>query len=169
MYLNELSQEEFVERFGSLYEHSSWIAERAYASGLKREHNDPDKLCERFRHVLEAASREEQLSLIRAHPDLVGKAAVAGELTNESTYEQSSAGLDQCSDAEFARFNQLNEAYKDKFEFPFIMAVRKSDRSEILAAFEQRFLNSMDAEFDRALHEIHIIARLRLDALFNRL
>jgi len=165
MKINELTQGEFVEQFGALYEHSDWIAERAYAEGLSEEHNDPTKLCDLFRHVLGLSSRAEKLGLIKAHPDLVGRAAVAGQLTDESTIEQSSAGLDQCSEAEFERFNQLNEAYKEKFGFPFVMAVRNSHRSDILEAFEKRYKNTVELEFDTAMEQIHIIARLRLGAL----
>jgi len=165
MKFNELSQADFVDQFGPLYEHSPWIAERAHGLGLTEEHNDPEKLCATFRLVLGQASHGEQLALIQAHPDLVGKAAVAGQLTEDSTVEQSSAGLNQCSKEEFERFNHLNGAYKEKFGFPFVMAVRNSHRHEILDAFEKRYLNAVDVEFDTAIEQIHIIARLRLDAL----
>jgi len=165
MKINELSQAAFVEQFGPLYEHSAWIAERAHEMGVAAKHNDPDQLCALFRRVLDHASYDEKLGLIRAHPDLVGKAAVAGQLTDDSTVEQSSAGLDQCSEEEFDRFNHLNGVYKDKFGFPFVMAVRNSHRSEILVAFEQRYLNPVVVEFETAIEQIHIIARLRLEAL----
>jgi OHCU decarboxylase len=111
------------------------------------------------------ASSERQLELIRAHPDLAGKAAVAGELTDDSETEQSRAGLDQCSPEEYARFQALNAAYRSKFGFPFVMAARNSSRAEILSAFESRLGNDYDAEFETALLEIHKIARMRLVAL----
>jgi OHCU decarboxylase len=103
--------------------------------------------------------------LIRAHPDLAGKAQIAGELTADSTSEQASAGLDQCSIEEYERFQSLNEAYRDKFGFPFVMAVRNSSLAEILDAFGGRLENDPDVEFETALAEIHKIARLRLEAM----
>jgi 2-oxo-4-hydroxy-4-carboxy-5-ureidoimidazoline decarboxylase len=111
------------------------------------------------------AAVDAQLNLIRAHPDLAGKAEVAGELTADSSEEQSKAGLDQCTAQEFERFQSLNTAYKEKFGFPFIMAVRESTRGEILEAFAARIENDHDVEFETALQEIHKIARLRLAAL----
>lgn len=168
MSLDKLSRQTFVQYFGGLYEHSAWIVERAYEAGLTPVHNDPDFLCKAFQDVLASANQEEKLGLINAHPDLVGKAAIAGELTEESSVEQSSAGLNQCSQEEFARFTQLNSAYKEKFKFPFIMAVREKSRSEILAAFSARIQNSVDIEFERALSEINQIARLRLGVLLQK-
>lgn len=167
MSISELSRQTFVQYFGGLYEHSAWIVERAYSAGLTPAHDHPGLLIEAFGAALAASSHEEKLGLIRAHPDLVGKAAIAGELTDESTAEQSSAGLNQCTEAEFARFTQLNTAYKEKFGFPFVMAVRESHRTEILLAFEERILNSPEIEFERALNEIQQIARLRLDVLLQ--
>jgi OHCU decarboxylase len=111
------------------------------------------------------ASSDRQLALIRAHPDLAGKAAVAGELTDDSETEQSRAGLDRCSPEEYARFQALNDEYRRKFGFPFVMAVRNSSRGDILAAFESRLGNDYDEEFENALIEIHKIARMRLVAL----
>lgn len=111
------------------------------------------------------AAPERQLELIRAHPDLAGKAQLAGELTASSTEEQASAGLDQCSPEEYERFQALNGAYRDKFGFPFVLAVRGRSRAEILEAFEARLGNDYDVEFETALAEIHQIARLRLEAM----
>ena len=111
------------------------------------------------------ADKALQLALINAHPDLAGKAAVRGELTEASTAEQSGAGIHLCSAAEFARFTELNAAYKAKFAFPFIMAVKGSNRHEILAAFEERIHNEVETEFARALAEINKIALFRLQAL----
>lgn len=111
------------------------------------------------------AAVEQQLDLIRAHPDLAGKAQVAGELTPDSAVEQAGAGLDQCSTDEFERFQALNAAYRDKFGFPFVMAVRGHDRTSILDTFASRLENDHDLEFETALVEIHKIARLRLDAM----
>ena len=108
------------------------------------------------------AERELQLKLIRAHPDLAGRAALAGSLTKDSTSEQQSAGIDQCSPEELARFHDYNARYKARFGFPFVMAVRGCNRSEILAAFERRLTASPEAEFETALEEINKIAALRL-------
>jgi OHCU decarboxylase len=115
--------------------------------------------------LLLSADKATQLALINAHPDLAGKAAVQGELTDASTSEQSGAGIHQCTAQEFARFTELNEAYKAKFAFPFIMAVKGSNRHQILAAFEERIHNSIEAEFARALAEINQIALFRLQTL----
>ena len=103
--------------------------------------------------------------MIRAHPDLAGKAQVAGELTEESTSEQTSAGLDQCSVKEYDRFQMLNTAYHEKFGFPFVMAVKNSSRDEILDAFSDRLENDPATEFETTLAEIHKIARLRLRSM----
>ena len=115
---------------------------------------------------MDSASRHDKLALIRAHPDLAGRLATAGELTADSAAEQASAGLDQCSAEEFEKFQALNRAYVEKFEFPFVMAVRGRQRSEILEAFAERVENSYEDEFATALREIHQIARMRLEQLF---
>lgn len=155
-------RDEFVSRFGAIYEHSSWVANETF--GLA---DDPsvDELAKLFADCVDAAPYERKLALICAHPDLAGKAAVAGELTSESTAEQHSAGIDQCTAEEFERFQILNGRYKDKFGFPFVMAVRNSNRHEILAAFEARIGNDVDTEFATAIGEIHKIARLRLESM----
>ena len=155
--------EEFVTRYGGVYEHSAWIAEEAFGEGIGV--TDTNMLATLFEECVDNASRERRLALIRAHPDLAGRAAVAGELTEESTDEQSSAGIDQCTADEFARFQDLNDCYKKKFDFPFVMAVRNSNRHEILSAFEVRLQNSPEEEFETAIAEIHKIARLRLAAM----
>jgi len=160
-----LDREQFVERFGGIYEHSPWIAERAWERGLDEQHNDVAVLGEALADVLADSSASEQLSLIQAHPDLVGKAAVAGKLTTDSTVEQSSAGLDQCTAEEFQRFTELNTRYWKKFDFPFVMAVRNSGRKAILQAFERRLSNVREVEFKQAIEEINDIAALRLAAM----
>lgn len=151
---------EFVNRYGGVYEHSSWVAEAVYDNG-----DVGGDLADRLQACVDSASDESKLALIRAHPDLAGKAAVAGDLTESSTEEQASARLDQCSAAEFEQFQSLNDAYRQKFGFPFVMAVRDSNRQEILEAFATRLENETDAEFEAAIAEIHKIARLRLDVL----
>ncbi len=155
-----MQREEFVRRYGGIYEHSPWVAETVFDQGTAG-----DDLAARFAACVDGATRERQLALIRAHPDLAGKAAIAGELTAASGEEQQSARLDQCTADEFARFQSLNDAYREKFGFPFVMAVRGRDRQEILAAFAARIDNDPATEFRTAIAEIHKIARLRLAAL----
>ena len=155
-------RDEFVSHFGGIYEHSSWVASETFDRTSDLSVEDLAKL---FADCVDAAPYERKLALICAHPDLAGKAAVAGDLTFESTAEQQSAGIDQCTAEEFEQFQALNERYKDKFGFPFVMAVRNSNRHEILAAFEARIGNDPDTEFETAISEIHKIARLRLEAM----
>jgi OHCU decarboxylase len=158
-----MSQPDFIARFAGIYEHSAWVAEEA--APLVADSGDMDVIATVMADCVDNAATEKQLELIRAHPDLAGKAQVAGELTVESTSEQSSAGLDQCSADEYEMFQTLNTAYHDKFGFPFVMAVRNSSRAEILEAFASRLANDPDTEFETALAEIHTIARLRLQAM----
>jgi len=159
-----VSTDDFVSRYGGIYEHSPWVAERAHLL-LEETVPNTELLVRLMADCVDNASIDTQLELIRAHPDLAGKAQVAGELTADSTEEQSKAGLDQCTADEFERFQSLNASYKEKFGFPFIMAVRESNRSQILDAFASRLDNDYNAEFETALQEIHKIARLRLTAL----
>ncbi|MEQ9563737.1 MAG: 2-oxo-4-hydroxy-4-carboxy-5-ureidoimidazoline decarboxylase [Woeseiaceae bacterium] len=160
-----MAKDRFVEFFGGVYEHSPWVAEQCFhrAAGLE----DPGAIAGIFADCVDRASFDTKLELIRAHPDLAGRAAVRGELTGDSTDEQASAGIDQCTAEEFRRFQAANKAYRDKFDFPFVMAVRNSNRHAILEAFEQRLGNSREQEFERAIQEIHKIARLRLEKIFE--
>ena len=158
-----MSAASFVAKFGGIYEHSSWVAERA-APHLEQS-LAVDDVARVMADCVDNASTERRLELIRAHPDLAGKAQVAGELTAESTTEQESAGLDQCTQDEYEQFQSLNNRYKQKFGFPFVMAVRNSSRQQILAIFERRLQSEYDDEFEAALVEIHKIARLRLEAM----
>jgi OHCU decarboxylase len=149
----------FVARYGGVFEHSPWIAEAAYDAGPPAA--DPRAvhaaLCAAFR----AAPPERQLQVVRAHPDLAGKLA-AGALTADSAAEQAGAGLDRCTPEELARFQALNAAYRARFGFPFIMAVKGRSRAEILAAFERRIAHDPAAELQEALAQIERIAWLRL-------
>jgi 2-oxo-4-hydroxy-4-carboxy-5-ureidoimidazoline decarboxylase len=158
-------REQFVAAFADLYEHSPWVAadtwDRLKGKGLDSLHAVHAALSA----TLLAADRDRQLALINAHPDLAGKAAMAGELTASSTGEQAGAGIHLCTPAEFARFNELNSAYRLRFGFPFIMAVKGSDRHQILAAFDTRLHHTPEVEFSCALAEINKIARFRLHAL----
>lgn len=158
-----MDSHDFIARYAGIYEHSPWVAE--HVASLAADLDDTERLAALMADCVDNASPERQLALIRAHPDLAGKLQVAGKLTAESTEEQASAGLDQCSRVEYERFQALNDAYKEKFGFPFVMAVRHSNRAEILEAFAARLKNDYDLEFETALAEIHKIARLRLDAM----
>lgn len=162
---SSLNREDFVKAFADIYEHSPWVAEKAYDLGQGTDLDDIETLHARMSDILLSADHATQLALINAHPDLAGKAAVQGQLTEASTNEQAGAGIHQCTSDEFARFTELNDAYKAKFAFPFIMAVKGSNRHQILAAFETRIHNSADTEFACALAEINKIAMFRLQAL----
>jgi OHCU decarboxylase len=157
------TREQFVARFGDVYEHSAWVAEETFAEAA--EITDPAQLAKVFANCVDEASYDRKLALIRAHPDLAGKAAIAGGLTDASSDEQSSAGIDQCTPEEYEQFQSLNAQYKDKFGFPFVMAVRDSNRSDVLRAFAKRIRNDEASEFATAITEIHKIARLRLEAM----
>ena len=162
-----MDRHDFISCYAVVYEHSPWVAQHvaAFAADI----DDSGRLAELMADCVDNAATEQQLKLIRAHPDLAGKAQIAGDLTEDSTEEQASAGLDQCSKVEYERFQALNDAYKEKFGFPFVMAVRGSNRAEILEAFSARLKNDYDTEFETALAEIHKIARLRLDAIASGL
>jgi 2-oxo-4-hydroxy-4-carboxy-5-ureidoimidazoline decarboxylase len=157
--LPRLERDRFVELFGGVFEHAPWVAEQAFDAGP---FHTAAALHAAMVEAMRRVPRERQLVLIRAHPDLDGRAAIAGELTAASRSEQASAGLDRCTPAEFARFRELNGKYKAKFAFPFILAVQGRTRAQILAAFEQRLHHSIEAEFEEALSQIAEIARLRL-------
>ena len=162
---SQLSGADVIARYGGIYEHSPWVAEAVLAAGLAAADDSPERLTVRMAAVVEASGRERQLALLRAHPELAGKLARRGDLTAESLSEQASARLDQCSAEEFARFTVLNTSYREKFGFPFIIAVTGLSRADILAAFEQRTGNSPAEEFRTALDQVHRIARLRLAAM----
>jgi len=152
----------YLRRFGGVYEHSEWVAEKAFDMGPP----EPENLPSVMRQIVEDAGEAAQLALLRAHPDLAGKLAKSGTLTEESTSEQVSAGLDQCTEEEFAAFTALNERYKKRFGFPYILAVRGRHRTEILENFRSRVDNAPEVEFREALDQVHQIAALRFEALF---
>lgn len=161
----EMSRTDFIANFGGVYESSPWVAEEAWERGLGESEDDAEGLMNLMRAVVEDASIETKRALLRAHPDLAGKAGIAGELTPDSTAEQKSSGLDQCTAEEFHRFQELNAAYKEKFGFPFILAVKGRGRHEILASFEARLPHDQDHEFREALAQVHRIAFLRLEGM----
>lgn len=163
--LNRLIDVAFVGVCGRFYEHSPWIAERAWA---KKPFASIGQLHEVMSGVVRAANADEQLGLIRAHPDLVGRLARAGRLTRESTGEQAAAGLDVLSDDEAAAFERHNAAYRERFGFPFVICARENRKDAILAAFPKRLANSREQEIATALAEIDKIARLRMnDAIWE--
>jgi OHCU decarboxylase len=157
--LNQFDQAEFTRVVGPAFEHSPWIAEAAWS---KRPFASGQNLHEALSRVVREAGEEKQLALIRAHPDLVGRAALAGTLTRESTGEQASAGLNALSSAEIALFQKQNAAYRAKFGFPFVICARLNKKEAILAGFERRLKNSVEQEIQAALEEIFKIAELRL-------
>jgi len=157
-----LTRDAFVHRFGGIFEHSAWIAERAFADGLGPAHDTASGLHDALAQKFRAASAEERLGVLTAHPDLAGKLAAAKRLTADSTAEQAGAGLDALTDAERAAFSDLNERYTGKFGFPFIIAVRDHDKAGIMAAFARRIDNDRDTEFAEACRQVERIAYLRL-------
>jgi N-carbamoyl-L-amino-acid hydrolase len=168
-HLNTASRADFTRLLDGIYEHSPWIAERAWDA---RPFATLEALKQALVAALRASTREEQLGLIRAHPELAGKAMVARTLTAESTNEQGKAGLTHCTPEEFARIQQLNAGYNEKFGFPFILAVRGPrgvglDKRQIIAAFERRLQHHPDFEFAEALRNIHRIAEIRLADKFG--
>jgi 2-oxo-4-hydroxy-4-carboxy-5-ureidoimidazoline decarboxylase len=159
--LNRATIADFAAAVGDTFELAPWVAEAAVA---KRPFATVTALHEAMMGAVRAAPRERQLAFVCGHPDLAGKAARAGDVTEESRREQASVGLDTLSDEEFSRFHRLNEAYKAKFGFPFIVCVRRHTRDSILAQFERRLRHDAAAEFATALQEISFITRLRLAA-----
>jgi OHCU decarboxylase len=157
-----MSREEFVAAFGGVYEHSPWIAERAHALELGPAHDTAAGLHSALARAFRTATEDERLGVLTAHPDLAGKLAAAKRLTPESTAEQAGAGLDALTDAERARFTELNAAYTARFGFPFIIAVRGLGKDAILAAFEARIANAREAELATACAQVERIALLRL-------
>jgi len=159
---SRMAREEFVRTFGGIFEHSPWIAERAFDLELGPAHDSAGGLHNALARVFRSASASERLGVLNAHPDLAGKLAQAKRLTAESTSEQASAGLDALTDDERETFTSLNAAYVEKFGFPFIIAVKDNTRASILAAFRNRIENGREAEFDTACRQVERIARLRL-------
>ncbi len=158
--VNILSREDFIAQFGGIFEHSPWVAERA---AQLRPFASFDAMLGAMCESVNAATNEEKLQLIRAHPDLVGRAADRAEaLTRESAGEQAAAGLMELSAEEIAAFRQFNQQYTDRFGFPFVICARENKKDAILAAFPRRLKNSPQEEQATALAEIYKIARLRL-------
>ena len=163
-YPERLDLMDFISVFGSVYEHSPWVAEAVYPSlkpGI-----EVVAMAEEMRAIVDSASHKLQLKLLRAHPDLAGRLG-STQLTKSSRVEQRGAGLDNCSPNELSEFQVLNAEYTDRFGFPFIFAVKGFHRTDILEAFRIRVNNSSDTEFKTALEQVHRIAKLPLETITN--
>jgi OHCU decarboxylase len=157
--LNQFKRAEFVRVVGPVFEHSPWIAEVTW---LEKPFGDLEDLHRELCETVKTSGEAQQVALIGAHPDLVGRAALAGTLTRESTGEQASAGLNQLSPEEIRMFQKQNAAYKNKFGFPFVICARLNKKDAILKGFERRLQNPREQEIKSALEEIFKIAELRL-------
>ena len=159
--INKLSRSEFVEVFANIFEKTKWIAEKLYN---QKPFDNFEDLCSKMLGIFKTASKEAQLKILKAHPDLADK-AVINSLTINSRTEQSEAGLDQCSEEEFKEFKDLNKKYKQKFGFPLIIAVKGKNKIDILYEFKKRILNSPENEFNEAIIQVGKIANLRLNEI----
>jgi 2-oxo-4-hydroxy-4-carboxy-5-ureidoimidazoline decarboxylase len=162
--LNAADRAAFVAALGGVFEHSPWVAEAACAS---RPFASVDALHAAMVAAVDRATREQQLGLMRAHPELAGKAAIRGALTPASNAEQSGAGLSSCSPEQYAQLQALNARYTERFGFPFILAVKGHDRDSVIAEFERRVQRPPEEERVECLRQIGRIARFRLDALID--
>jgi 2-oxo-4-hydroxy-4-carboxy-5-ureidoimidazoline decarboxylase len=163
--LSNADRARFVSVLGDIFEHSPWVAEQAW---IARPFASVEALHRAMLEAMWGARAEQQLQLISAHPELAGKEADEGTLTADSKTEQAGAGLDRCTAAELARLRELNRAYREKFGFPFVMAVKGRTKNEILAAIEARLQGQRDEEFRRCLEEIGTIGGFRLTALLGQ-
>lgn len=161
-----MDRQVFVAAFGDVFEHSPWIADKAYDLELGPTHDNALGVHSALARVFRSASEKQRLDVLMAHPDLAGKLAAAGSLTPDSTAEQAGAGLDMLTDAERATFTTLNETYMSKFGFPFIIAVRDNSKASIMAAFQRRIDNDRTTEFGEACRQVERIALLRLQQKF---
>ena len=158
--INKLSEVQFIKRFSNIFENSQFVAEALYKKKGDGFGNFED-LVQKMMSIFENATKEQKLKILNAHPDLADKAKITS-MTSDSKSEQNSAGLDQCTEVEFNEFKKLNDLYKKKFNFPFILAVKGKNKSEILDNFKKRISNSLDEEFSNCLNEVKLIAKLRL-------
>jgi len=162
--IEKLSETEFIEVFGNIFENASWIAKKLYEQKPFKNFQD---LSKKMISIFEAADDQNKLKILNSHPDLADKTKI-GLLTPDSNKEQNSAELDQCTDEEFNQFKNLNSEYKNKFGFPFILAVKGKKRSEILLNFKKRVLSDKKTEFDEGVVQVIQIANLRLYQLKNK-
>jgi OHCU decarboxylase len=157
---NKLSKTEFISIFGNIFEKTEWIAERCYES---KPYNNLDELVSKMMKIFENIEKERHLEILNSHPDL----AVKKKLTEDSKNEQKNASLNQCTDEEFIEFKKLNEEYKKKFSFPFIIAVKGKNKEEILNSFRQRITNNINLEFEEAKKQVKKIASFRLGEIIK--
>ena len=157
---NKLSKTEFISIFGNIFEKTEWIAERCYES---KPYNNFDELVSKMMKIFENIEKERHLEILNSHPDL----AVEKKLTKDSKNEQKNASLNQCTDNEFVEFKKLNEEYKKKFGFPFIVAVKGKNKEEILNSFRQRITNNINLEFEEAKKQVKKIASFRLGEIIK--
>ena len=162
--INKLPQSEFIKIFANIFEDSRWIAEELYN---QKPFGNFEELSSKILNIFETATKEKQLKILNAHPDLANKTKI-NLLTPDSFKEQASAGLDQCTEEEFDEFKHLNEQYKKKFGFPFILAVKGKNKNEILDNFKKRISFDSATEFDQAIKQVKQIASLRLKELNNK-
>ncbi|KAB7781954.1 allantoinase PuuE [Methylorubrum populi] len=162
---SRMTEEQFVGRFGDVFEETPEIARQAWQTGLGSDHDDPRGLHDVMVKVMRALPQQRQLELILNHPELAGRLALAGQLSVSSTAEQGSAGLNALTADELEKFKKLNDAYRHRFDIPFIMAIKGRGKAEIFAAFESRLRNDKDQEIEEALRQIERIALLRLTDL----
>lgn len=162
--INAMDRTAFVQKFGGIFENSPWVAEQAWE---KRPFASLDDLHAAMVAVVKHATAEKQLALLKSHPDLAGKEARAGTMTASSVAEQASAGLNELSHEEMVRISDLNAAYKKKFGFPFIIAVRMYTKEGILFEFNRRLQNDTQTEFANDLQNVYVITRLRLNKLLD--
>jgi len=164
--INKLSEIQFIKLFANIFENSQFIAEALYekkGDGF----NDFENLTKKMMDIFENTTKEQKLKILNAHPDLANKTKVSS-LTDDSKKEQQNAGLDSCTKEEFDEFKKLNDLYKKKFNFPFILAVKKKNKNEILDNFKKRISFNPTTEFDEALKQVKQIASLRLKELNNK-
>lgn len=158
-------RDDFITRFGGIFEHSQWVVEQAFDSGAIAEPRTVAKVHGAMVAAFRAADPAARLQVLRAHPDLAGKLAISGGLTEDSKKEQAGAGLDRLTPDEHARFTSVNTRYTEKFGFPFIIAVKGLNKDDILSAFETRINNTKEQEFETACAQVERIALLRLTAI----
>ena len=162
--IEKLSETEFTEVFGNIFENASWIAKILYK---KKPFKNFQDLSEKMVLIFEGIDNQNKLEILNSHPDLADKTKISF-LTPDSNKEQNSAGLDQCTEEEFNEFKKLNSEYKNKFGFPFIIAVKEKKKSEILINFKKRILSDKKIEFKEAMKQVKQIASLRLEELKNK-
>ena len=159
--IDKLTETEFTEVFGNIFEDASWIAVKLYKQKPFYDFND---LCKKMISIFQESDNQSKLKILNSHPDLANKAKI-GSLTPDSNKEQAGAGLDQCTEKEFEEFKNLNLIYKKTFGFPFIIAVKGKNKLEILDSFKKRVLSDKQIEFDEAIKQVKQIANLRLNEL----